>query len=271
MRRLLAYIGLLSVLSIALSGATARTAADWQASDPASAATIDHGLWERFLTRYVRIDAKGVHRVAYGDVSGADRAALDRYLASLAALPLATYNRNVQMAYWINLYNALLVRLVLEHYPVASVLDIDGSHGRAGPWDKRLVEIDGRQLSLRDIQNGILRAIWDDPRLHYALSCAALACPNLQPVPFDGQHLDEQLTEAAMAYINDPRCIQMVRDQLVVSSLFRWYQEDFGGSDRAVIRHLMAFAKPRLAMQLQQFDHISGDMFDWRLNDGTMP
>jgi hypothetical protein len=101
------------------------------------------------------------------------------------------------------------------------------------------------------------------------LSCAAIGCPNLQPEPFEADRLERQLNQAAMSYINDPRCIQTGADQLVVSSLYRWYQEDFGGSDRAVINHLMAYAEPRLAMTLQQFERIAGDRFAWRLNDAT--
>lgn len=273
MRRFLGWAGVVFILllGVAAGPARAEVASQWLPFDATSMATVDHGPWEQFLMRYIRIDGSSIHRIAYGDVTEADRAALDRYVASLTEVPVATYNRDVQMAYWINLYNALLVRLVLEHYPIGSVLDIDGGTGRSGPWDLKLIEIDGHALSLRDIQDRILRPIWHDPRLHYALSCAALGCPNLQPVPYQGARLNEQLTEAAIDYINDRRCLEMAGDGLVVSSMFRWYQEDFGGSDRGVISHLLAFAEPRLAMRLQQFDRINGDVFDWRLNDGTLP
>jgi hypothetical protein len=118
-------------------------------------------------------------------------------------------------------------------------------------------------------EHRILRPIWRDPRIHYALSCAAAGCPNLQPEPFEADRIERQLNQAAIAYINDPRCIQTADDQLVVSSIYRWYQDDFGGSDRAVINHLMAYAEPGLAMSLQRFEQIAGDRFEWRLNDAT--
>ena len=243
----------------------------WLAHDPSATRDIDHGAWEAFLMRYVRIGPDNIHRVAYGAVTPADREALDAYLARLSSTPITEYNRAEQLAYWINLYNALAVDAVIEHYPVASILEIGARSGRLAerPFDAPLIEVDGRKLSLNDIQNRILRPIWRDPRILYALSCAALACPNLQPAPFTGDQLDRQLSEAAMAYVNDARCIQMEDDELVLSSLFRWYREDFGGSDRAVIYHLMGFAAPRLAMKLQRFDRIAGDVFDWRLNDAT--
>ena len=149
----------------------------WLENDPASVQAIDHTGWERFLVRYLRIGGDGVHRVAYGEVTPEDRAALDDYIEQLATLPIGTYNRLEQMAYWINLYNALTVRLVLDHYPIASIRDI-GDTPRplsGGPWDSKLVEINGTPVSLNDIVHRILRPIWRDPRVHYTLSCAAIS------------------------------------------------------------------------------------------------
>jgi Protein of unknown function, DUF547 len=243
----------------------------WLQQDPKSVQSIDHAGWERFLAKYLRIGSDGVHRVAYGEVTPEDRAALDAYIDRLAALPIGTYNRFEQMAYWINLYNALTVRLVLDHYPIASIRDIDASPRplSGGPWDEALVEIDGTPVSLNDILHRILRPIFQDPRIHYAVSCAALGCANLQPEPFRGDRLDQQLSKAAMAYVNDPRCVSFEEDELGLSSLYRWYRDDFGGSDAAVIHHLMGLANPSLAMSLERFDTISADGFDWRLNDAT--
>jgi hypothetical protein len=265
----------LCLLLLAVGAAQAAPQAElwerWIAHDPRSTRHIDHRAWDGFLMRYVRIGADGVHGVAYGLVTPADRQALEAYIDRLSRLPISRYGRPEQMAYWINLYNALLVRVVLEHYPVASVRDIGASAnpGTGGPWDGKRLEIEGALVSLNDIEHRILRPIWRDPRIHYALSCAAIGCPNLQPEPFEADRLERQLNQAAIAYINDPRCVQTGGDQLVVSSLYRWYQEDFGGSDRAVINHLMAYAEPGLAMTLQHFEGIAGDRFEWRLNDAT--
>jgi Protein of unknown function, DUF547 len=242
----------------------------WTVHDPHSGRHIDHHAWEAFLSRYLRIGADGVHRVAYSRVTAADRAALDAYVSELAGLPISSYDRPEQLAYWINLYNALVVRVVLDHYPIASIRDLSLASGSAGPWDDQLVEIEGAPVSLSDIQNRILRPIWQDPRVLYALSCGAVGCPNLQPEPYQADRLDHQLSKAAMVYINDPRCIQIDGDRLGVSSLYRWYAADFGGSDTAIINHLMAYAEPKLAMTLERFERISDDGFDWRLND-AMP
>jgi Protein of unknown function, DUF547 len=271
------YVVSMVCLVIALATAQAQAVPQaepweiWLEHDPASVQTIDHGAWQRFLARYLRIGSDGVHRVAYGEVTPEDRAALDGYIEQLAAVPIGTYNRFEQMAYWINLYNALTVRLVLDHYPISSIRDIDDGPRplSGGPWDEKLVKVDGTPVSLNDIVHRILRPIFHDPRVHYALSCAALGCANLQPEPYRGEQLDHQLSKVAMAYVNDPRCISLKDNELGLSSLYRWYQEDFGGSDSAVINHLMGLAEPRLALSLQQFDRIGPDGFDWRLNDAT--
>jgi Protein of unknown function, DUF547 len=269
-----AALGLLVVLACA--GARAGPPAElwqrWLAHDPNSTRRIDHSDWDAFLMRYLRIGAEGVHRVAYGEVTPADRALLERYIAHLAALPISQYDRAEQMAFWINLYNALVVRVVVDHYPIASIRDVGSPPGApgAGPWRQELVEVEGVPVSLYDIAHRILRPIWRDPRVHYALSCGAVSCPNLQPEPFEADHLEQQLSEAAMAYINHARCIRIEGDQLGLSSLYRWYRDDFGGTDRDVINHLMAYAEPGLAMKLQGFDRIGDDGFDWRLNDAAL-
>ena len=144
---LFAILGLL----MGLAGASAQAAPRaelwerWTAHDPASLRQIDHGAWEAFLVRYLRIGADGVQRVAYGEVAPADRAVLERYISRLAGLPISRYSRAEQMAYWINLYNALVVRLVLDHYPIASVRDIGETSdpGAGGPWAGEAVEIEG--------------------------------------------------------------------------------------------------------------------------------
>jgi hypothetical protein len=121
------------------AGPTVRLWDRWHALDPASTREVDHSAWGSFLTRYLRIGADSIHRVAYGEVTPADRRALDDYLAELSRTPISQYNRAEQLAFWINLYNALTVRTILEHYPVASIRDIAISGGppTTGPWDAR--------------------------------------------------------------------------------------------------------------------------------------
>jgi hypothetical protein len=269
-RDALLLLPLLAIPRVARAAPKADPWPRWERHDPSSTLTVDHAAWAAFLARYVRSAADRINRVDYAAVSSADRQLLAGYLAALAATPVSRLARPEQMAYWINLYNALTMQIVLDHYPTASIRDIDISPGlfSDGPWGARLVEVEGERLCLDDIEHRILRPFWRDPRIHYAVNCASLGCPNLQLSPFLAQVLDRQLDEAALAYVNHPRGVTISADgRLTVSSLYIWYQDDFGGSDRGVIHHLMAYAAPELAMRLQKLSRIDDDAYDWHLND----
>jgi hypothetical protein len=241
----------------------------WEPHDERSTRAVDHTVWATFLERFVRRGEDGINRVAYAAIDDAAEAAAKAYVSMLAETPITRLRRTEQLAYWINLYNVLTVCTVRAHYPVESIRDIDISPGlfSNGPWGAKLVVVEGEPLSLDDIEHRILRPIWRDSRIHYAVNCAALGCPDLQRRPYLPQGIDKQLDDAAMAYVNHPRGVSLDDSRLRVSSLYIWYMSDFGGSDREVIRHLMAYAEPELAMRLQGHERIDDDAYDWRLND----
>jgi hypothetical protein len=243
--------------------------ARWEAHDPASTATIDHAAWNAFLVRRVVVSADGVHRIAYGKVSSVESADLAAYLDRLGAVPISRFARGEQAAFWINLYNALTVRLVLDHYPVKSIRDIKISPGlfAAGPWGKKLIAVEGEALSLDDIEHRILRPIWRDPRIHYALNCAAVGCPNLARTAYTAADLDKLLNLGARSYVNHPRGVLVEKASLHVSSIYTWFAEDFGGGDAATIVHLRQYAAPALAERLATVSRVSGHHYDWSLND----
>ena len=238
----------------------------WRASDESSTTRIDHSAWDAFLARYRIAGADGIARVRYGRVLPSDREALSVYIDALGGLPITMYCRAEQFPYWINLYNALAVRLVLEHYPVASILDI-GPHQGRGPWHKKLIHIEGEEVGLDDIEHRILRPFWHDPRLHYALCLAALGSPDLPAHAFTAPGTEAMLNAAAGNFVNHPRGTRIEHGRLFVSSLYVRYKADFGGSDRAVIAHLRRYARPALAQALAHETRIAGDSFDWSLND----
>jgi hypothetical protein len=194
--------------------------------------------------------------------------ALDAYIARLAASPVDRLARGAPLAYWINLYNALTVKVVLDHYPVTSIRDIDISPGffSDGPWGRNLIEIAGEKISLNDIEHRILRPIWRDPRLHYALNCAALGCPNLPPRAFTADNADAMLTAAARAHVNNPRGARRVGGQLIVSSIHDWYIADFGGDEAGIIDHLRRYADPPLRAILEDPGPLES-AYDWALNE----
>jgi len=243
----------------------------WDQHDPESVLEIDHSHWDTFLQAYVRSDQDGINRVKYGQVSEADRQSMQTYLATLQAIRIHRYNRSEQLAFWINLYNALTVNVILEHYPVNSIRDIDISPGflADGPWGKELATIEGEAVSLNDIEHRILRPIWKDPRIHYAINCASLGCPNLRKKAFKASTVNETLNQAARDFINHPRAVSIKDGELTVSSIYSWFQEDFGENEQDVIRHLQRYARPDLARQLKNIESISDDEYNWQINDAS--
>ncbi len=207
--------------------------------------------------------------VRYADVTPADRTALQDYLEQLQATRVSGLNRDEQMAYWINFYNALTVEVVLEHYPVPSIRRINISPGffSRGPWDAPLVEVEGESLTLNDIEHRILRPIWQDPRIHYAVNCASIGCPNLQLRAFTADNLEDMLEKAARDFINHPRGVDAEGRRLRLSSIFDWFSEDFGENDRDILEHISGYAKPPLAETLRNYTGRISYGYDWNLNE----
>jgi len=224
----------------------------------------DHGALDRLLARHVTVPGDGIARVDYAAL---DAGALERYLDAMQAADPGGMTARAAFAYWVNLYNAATVRLVRAAYPVDSIRDIGGSLFRPGPWREPVVQVAGQALSLDDIEHGILRPVWRDPRIHYAVNCAALGCPNLVGRAWTPGRLGQMLEAAARAYVNHPRGARAAGNTLEVSSVYDWYKTDFGGSDGAVIEHLRGYAAPGLADRLAGRRRIDAYRYDWKLND----
>ena len=243
----------------------------WERHDPKATARVDHSVWNDWLGTYVSTGPDGIARVAYGRVVAADRTRLDGYIGALAAVSVSSLDRTEQRAFWVNLYNALTVAVVLEHYPVGSIRDINLSRGlfARGPWDRSLISVEGEALSLNDIEHRILRPGWRDPRIHYALNCAALGCPNLLPHAFTSANTDRLLEQAARAYVNHPRGLTVRSGVVRLSSIYVWFAEDFGGKE-GVLTHLLHYADQPLRSALDHAVAAGADYawdYDWRLNE----
>ncbi len=242
----------------------------WDASDESNVERIDHGAWQDILDGYVAADADGVNLVDYEGLkaNAADADKLAGYVEYLQALDPRVYTRAEQMAYWINLYNALTVKVVVDEYPVDTIRDIhEGVVPYTGPWGDVRANVAGEDLTLDHMEHGILRPIWRDRRIHYAVNCAAYTCPHLIETAFTAENTEELLEAGAHAYVNSRRGVDVVdEDFLVLSSIYEWYPEDFGETEEEVIAHLVEYAEEDLAAVLRDF---TGDIeydYDWRLN-----
>ncbi len=242
----------------------------WNVSDETNTETIDHSAWQSLLTAYLSSHPSGVNRFDYAALkaNAEDNAKLADYLAHLQAHDPRTYARAEQKAYWINFYNALTVQVVVNAYPVNSIRDIHESWiPLSGPWNDVHARVAGQELTLNNIEHGILRPIWRDNRIHYAVNCASYGCPNQSPTVFTAANTETLLDASARDYINHPRGVDFVDDDfLVISSIYDWYVEDFGGSQATVLAHLIQYAEAGLAARLKDFAGSVDSEYDWNLN-----
>ena len=232
--------------------------------------TLENGPYAAFLERHVR-EGEGLHWVDYGGVSAADREALKGYIDTLTQMDPSPerLTRAQQVAYWINLYNAVTLDVVLDFYPVETIRDIRlGGFLSPGPWGRELVTVSGLDLSLDDIEHNILRAIFKETRVHYAANCASYSCPTLLERPWQAETLEEDLDAAARRYVNSPQGVWFDEDgELQISSIYHWYGEDFGENKAEVLDHIRLFASPELRKKLEPYSTYDGHDYDWSLND----
>jgi hypothetical protein len=237
-------------------------------AQPAGAAVNDP-LFDQILQRYVTTDSAGLNRFNYAGLraSAADRATLDTYIAGLESTRVSGLSRDAQFAFWANLYNATTIRLIVQRNPRSSIRDIKPTPVSLGPWKMTAATVEGRALSWDNIEHDILRVQWSDPRVHYAVNCASIGCPNIPRRAWRAATLNADLDAAARAYVNSPRGMRVEPDgRITISSIYVWFKKDFGNNDAGIINHLRRYATgPRLAA-LTPTVRIKGNTYDWNLN-----
>ncbi len=239
--------------------------------------TVDHSAWTKLLGKYVVADPQGLNLVNYAKFKSTDHKALKAYIKHLEGTKPSELTRKQQFAFWANLYNAKTIDIILDHYPVKSIKNISlesglfsalkQSVGAGGPWDTAVLTVAGQKLSLNDIEHKILRPIFQDPRVHYSVNCASIGCPNLETEAFTAANLETLLDANARAYINHPRGVTINGTKVTASSIYSWFQEDFGGNESGVLAHLRKYAAPELKAKLKNVSGISAYAYDWNLND----
>jgi hypothetical protein len=215
---------------------------DWAAHNVGSAVAVDHRAWELFLGRHTVEGADGITRVGYATVPYTDRELLDGYLKALASTDTARLDRSEQLAFWINLHNALVVRLVLDHVIVSSPDQIDLGLFSSGPSEATLLRIGGRPISLNGIKRQALRPVFKDPRWHYALCDGSLGGPSLRRTPYTGVDIDRALQDSAIGYVSSPRAVTLQGEAQVLNALWRRNITDFGGTLAGVLAEIQLYA-----------------------------
>jgi hypothetical protein len=209
-----------------------------------------HEAWDALLQQYVNAIGKVNYR---GLLAEGPR--LQAYLDALAAqAPDQSWPRDEKLAYWINAYNAFTVKLILDHYPLASILDLHGGK----TWDVRWIELGGQTYSLNQIEHEIIRPQFREPRIHFAVNCAAVSCPPLLNRAWTAARLEADLERQTEKFINNPAYNQLSAAAVRVSKIFEWYAEDFGG--------LIAYLNRYGAEPIDAGAQVSFLEYDWRLN-----
>jgi hypothetical protein len=233
--------------------------------------TVDHTRFDRVLKEYV--DDAGF--VDYARLQAHADSVLRPYLQQLAETDPSALGREARLAFWINAYNAYTINLILDHYPVESINDIKPAAGPAvpkinSPFKLDVGEVAGEVRTLDEIEHGIIRERFDEPRIHFALVCAAVSCPRLRKEAYTGNRLDDQLDDQARAFLQDTDKNVVPADEKTValSRIFKWFDEDFGGSPASIQRFIAPYFDGNVRTKLEQARYdVSFREYDWSLND----
>ena len=233
-------------------------------SDLGQTGTIppSHAIFNTLLKKHVSDHGKVNYK---GFI--ADGEQLDAYLTLLSTNPpdRETWSDEEQLAYWINAYNAFTIKLIINHYPVKSIRDI-------GPtlsiplvntvWHLEFFTIGGKKASLDEIEHKILRKEFDEPRIHFAINCASVSCPQLLNSAYIAENLEAQLEQAARSFINDVKLNTMQATGADLSSIFSWFKSDFTRNG-GLIDYINQYANVKLNKDAK----ISYKKYNWFLNE----
>ena len=291
-RRTRQYVGLAVVLIAFVGGllgwswAAYTTMSEPEAADTTAGTTVDpavervsrttgrsdavsHAAFDRLLRRYV--DTTGA--VDYAGLQENRADVLRPYLDQLASADLSGRSRDARLAFWINAYNALTLKLIVDHYPIQNIWAI--TPGPPEPKDDSPFQIGvgtvaDTMRTLDEIEHEIIRERFDEPRIHFALVCAAASCPRLRREAYTAPRLDAQLNDQARTFLRDPtkNRIPAGDDRVALSRILKWYGDDFGPTPEALQRALAPYIDGPVGERLSHGDYTVDYMpYDWALND----
>lgn len=229
---------------------------------------VDHSTWDGLLRKYV--SDRGLVDYAGWRQNAADMRALDDYLNSAGCVDLKKpASTESQLAFWINLYNAMTVKGILRDYPVASIKDLQSHLGGYHIWKDLLITVDGRHYSLEQIEHEVLRPM-GEPRVHFAIVCASIGCPKLRNEVYTAARLNEQLTASARDFFADPQKFSAdARSRTVsVSPILKWFAEDFGADQSKQLQTIRLYVPAQAQSVLESRSaRVRYVGYDWSLND----
>ena len=239
-----------------------------------AAAPPDYKLWGDLLSKYYD-PAKGMN---YKALKAQDKQTLDELRRQMAQVDVQALSRQDQLAYWINLYNINVVAIVVDGYPVESIRDLSTDPIiRLNVFKKEVVDTKRGKLSLNDIENEKIRNGFKDPRIHFAINCAAKSCPPIRTEPYVGSKISEQLDDQVRKFLNGPNGVRLGKKGatlvLHVTKIMDWFGKDFQswwgvGPEGFVVRYVSADKRKQIEAAGNQID-VEFDDYDWKLNDAS--
>lgn len=210
----------------------------------------DHTAWDMLMIKFVTKDGAVNYRGLQKE-----KKTIETYINQLSNLtPTAQWSHNVRLAYWINLYNAATVNLILDHYPIKSIMEVND--GKA--WDFPLLEIQGDSFTLNDIEHNIIRKRFDEPRIHFAVNCAARSCPKLLNAAYQPETLQNQLKAQSEYFLSNETKNAILADEPKLSRIFEWYASDFGDINVFIQKYIPS------ATLSNDYQYLE---YDWSLNN----
>lgn len=226
-----------------------------------------HKIFNDLLGEYVKV---GI--VDYQGLSKDRR--LSEYINFLKTTnPNLITSESELLAFWTNAYNAYTLKIIVDNYPLKSIKDINDPIWRGGKtvWDKELVIIDGRKMSLNHIEHKIIRPKFLEPRVHFALVCAARGCTPLRAEVYKKEIIDFQLNDQAQVFLSNKNKNNFdLKNKIAnISAIFKWYKDDFGNSEKEVLQYIIKFLPNDLAEIINSdidLWKIKYTHYDWSLN-----
>lgn len=204
-------------------------------------------LLQKYVSETGKVNYKGLKT---------SKKALDAYCRILTDNPVQeSWSREEKLAYWINAYNAFTLKLIVDNYPTKTIMNFDGGK----TWDVKRIQLGDKKYSLNQIENNIIRPQFKDPRIHFAVNCAAKSCPPLWNRAYTAENLDAALEARAKAFINDPKFNTISASKASVSKIFDWYAADFGDLKKYLNKYADTQLKASAAVTFKEYD--------WALNE----
>lgn len=222
----------------------------------------NHQIWNELTKKNVSQDGQVNYK---GFIQ--DSLKLNKYLGliSAGAPNKKTWNNDEQIAYWINAYNAYTVQLIIRNYPLKSIKEIGGRIPFINSsWDVKFIQLGGETLDLNNIEHGILRKEFEEPRVHFGLNCASVSCPKLRNEAYTAEKLESQLTDQAKAFINDASKNKIGDGKNIkISKLFNWFEGDFKNTSPDIPTFLSRYSKVKISEDAN-IDYLD---YNWNLNE----